>query len=50
MTKQRALVLKIVQSTEQHLTAEEIFHEAKKQMPAIALAILYRNPLAHTFS
>ncbi len=43
MTKQRALVLKIVQTTEQHLTAEEIFHEAKNQMPEIALATIYNS-------
>lgn len=43
MTKQRELVLKIVQGTDQHLTAEQIFLEAKKEMPAIALATVYNS-------
>lgn len=43
MTKQRALVLQIVQAAEEHLTAEQIFLEAKKQMPTIALATIYNS-------
>ncbi len=43
MTKQRALVLKIVRSAQGHLTAEEIFHEAKKELPGIALATVYNS-------
>lgn len=43
MTKQRALVLQIVQAAEEHLTAEQIFLEAKKQMPSIALATIYNS-------
>lgn len=43
MTKQRELILNIVRGTEEHLTAEEIFLEAKKQLPAIALATVYNN-------
>ena len=43
MTKQRALILQIVQASEEHLTAEEIFMEAKKQMPTIALATVYNS-------
>ena len=43
MTKQRALILAIVQSTTEHLTAEQIFLEAKKQMPTIALATVYNS-------
>lgn len=43
MTKQRKLVLEIVQNTYAHLTAEEIFLLAKKEMPSIALGTVYRN-------
>ena len=43
MTKQRALILQIVQAAEEHLTAEQIFLEAKKQMPTIALATVYNS-------
>lgn len=43
MTKQRALVLEIVQASEEHLTAEQIFLEAKKQMPTIAQATIYNS-------
>ena len=43
MTKQRALVLKIVRSAQGHLTAEEIFGEAKKELPGIALATVYNS-------
>ncbi len=43
MTKQRALILQIVRSAEGHLTAEEIFHEAKKKLPGIVLATVYNS-------
>ena len=43
MTKQRALILQIVQSTHEHLTAEQIFLEARKKMPTIALATVYNS-------
>lgn len=43
MTKQRELILQIVRETTEHLTAEEIFLEAKKRMPSIALATVYNN-------
>lgn len=43
MTKQKKLVLSIAERSEAHLTAEEIFFLAKKEMPAIALGTVYRN-------
>ncbi len=43
MTKQRKLVLSIAEDSNAHLTAEEIFLLAKKEMPAIALGTVYRN-------
>lgn len=43
MTKQRNLILKIIQSSHSHLTAEEIYLLAKKEMPSIAMGTVYRN-------
>ncbi len=43
MTKQRALILQIVRTAQDHLTAEEIYHEAKKELPGIALATVYNS-------
>lgn len=43
MTKQRQLVLSIVNESEDHLTAEEIFIEAKNRITSIAFATIYNN-------
>ena len=43
MTKQRKLVLAIINESERHLTAEEIFIEAKKRITSIAFATIYNN-------
>ncbi len=43
MTKQRQLIKEIIYSSDRHLTAEEIFTEARKSMPSIALGTVYRN-------
>jgi len=43
MTKQREVILGIVRGTDEHLTAEQIYREAKKKLPAIALATVYNN-------
>lgn len=43
MTKQRKLILEIIESSHNHPTAEEVFLEAKRQMPTIALGTVYRN-------
>ena len=42
-TKQRQLVLAIVNESEDHLTAEEIFIEAKNRISSIAFATIYNN-------
>lgn len=42
-TRQRALVLEIVQSNCDHMTAEEIYVAAKRRMPQIAMGTVYRN-------
>lgn len=43
MTKQKRLVLDIIESSHKHPTAEEVFFEARQQMPNIALGTVYRN-------
>lgn len=43
MTKQRQLVLSIINESYEHLTAEEIFIEAKKRIKSIAFATIYNN-------
>ena len=43
MTQQRRLLKKIIDSSDKHLTAEEIYAIAKQQMPEIAMATVYRN-------
>ena len=43
MTRQRALILEIMQNDPGHLTADEIFAEARRRMPSIARGTVYRN-------
>lgn len=43
MTKQRSIIYEIIQQSRSHPTAEEIYREAKKQLPSIALGTVYRN-------
>ncbi len=43
MTKQRKLILDIINRSYSHPTAEEIYKEAKEIMPSIALGTVYRN-------
>lgn len=43
MTRQRELILNIIQSSDNHPTAEDIFRAAKKVMPSIAYGTVYRN-------
>lgn len=42
-TKQRTLVLEIVRKSRNHPTAEAVYAEARKHMPAISLGTVYRN-------
>lgn len=48
MSKQRKLVLQILRNSEGHLTAHEIYEEARKTMPNISLGTVYRNLAALT--
>ena len=43
VTKQKKLVLDIIEKSHKHPTAEEVFFEARQQMPNIALGTVYRN-------
>ena len=43
MTKQRKLILAIINESEGHLTAEDIFIEAKKRINSIEFATIYNN-------
>ncbi len=43
MTKQQRLICDILAHTCDHLTAEQIFHLARQQMPTIAMGTIYRN-------
>jgi Fe2+ or Zn2+ uptake regulation protein len=43
LTKQRKLILDIIMSSNEHLTAEEIFMKAKQIQPSIAIGTVYRN-------
>ena len=43
MTNQREIILKELQESCQHLTADELYERVKKFMPRISLATVYRN-------
>ena len=42
-SKQRDAVIKILQSTNTHPTAEWVYEEMKKEFPRVSLATVYRN-------
>lgn len=48
MTKQRELILQILNQADRHLTADEVFFLAKLKMPSIAMATVYNNLNAMT--
>ncbi|RGD75423.1 Fur family transcriptional regulator [Anaerofustis stercorihominis] len=43
MTKQRRLIYSIITNSKEHLSAEEIYESAKREMPNIAIGTIYRN-------
>ncbi len=43
MTKQKEIILQVVQNSIEHLTADEIYMAAKELMPSIAVGTVYRN-------
>jgi Fe2+ or Zn2+ uptake regulation protein len=42
-SKQRNLILDIIRKTDTHPSAEWIYEEARKEMPSIGIATVYRN-------
>jgi len=43
MTRQRRLIYNIIMNSNTHLSAEEIYKKARKEMPNIAIGTIYRN-------
>ncbi|MEN3002976.1 transcriptional repressor [Dehalobacterium formicoaceticum] len=43
MTKQRKIILDVLQSTTCHPTADWIYEQARKELPDISLGTIYRN-------
>ena len=43
MSKQKKLLYRIIQESDRHMTAEEIFTAARREMPSLALGTVYRN-------
>lgn len=43
LTKQREVVLQVIQTAETHLTANEVFDEAKRLLPTISFATVYNS-------
>lgn len=43
MSKQRDLILSIIQSSPEHLTADQVYQLAKQSLPNIAMATIYNN-------
>lgn len=43
LTKQREVVLQVIHSADYHLTANEIFDEAKRLLPTISFATVYNS-------
>lgn len=42
-TQQRQLLLKIIQQSEGHLDADEIYQQARQKLPSISLSTVYRS-------
>lgn len=43
LTKQREVVLQVVRDAKHHLTANEVFDEAKRRLPTISFATVYNS-------
>jgi len=42
-TRQRAVILDVLKRGRVHLTAEEVYREARKALPTVSLGTVYRN-------
>ena len=43
LTKQRRTVLQVIRESEEHLTANEVFEDAKRILPGISFATVYNS-------
>ncbi len=43
LTKQRKAVLQVIQESEQHMTASEVFDNARRLLPGISFATVYNS-------
>lgn len=43
LTKQREVVLQVISNSDNHLTANEVFDEAKRLLPTISFATVYNS-------
>lgn len=43
LTKQRKVILQVIRGAEEHLTANEVFENAKKFLPSISFATVYNS-------
>lgn len=43
ITNQRALILEIIQQSQEHLDADEIYRRARSQQPRLSLSTVYRT-------
>lgn len=43
MTQQRRIIFDVIQQSMRHMTAEQIYWEAKQILPSIAMGTVYRN-------
>ncbi len=43
LTKQREVVLQVIRDAEEHLTANEVFNDAKQLLPGISFATVYNS-------
>ncbi len=43
LTKQRHSVLRVIRESERHLTANEVFEDARRLLPGIAFATVYNS-------
>lgn len=43
LTRQREVVLQVIREAERHLTANEVFNEAKRLLPTISFATVYNS-------
>ena len=43
LTKQREVVLQVIRNADHHLTANQVFEEAKRRLPTISFATVYNS-------